>query len=347
MPEEKTPVVETPESGGEALSGTQSEFNTESALADISSDLFGQEGEGDGGVPAEGAEATAAPAPSGESAESSPLENSEEVQAAGAPETWTKEALAEWAGIPDRAKEEILKREEDMHRGLEEYKGRALVGDRYAEAVKPYAPVLEKMQIDPVEMFQNFAGNHYLLSFGTPQQKLELAANLLQNYNIDIIEVAGVMGNMPALDPKARALEIENDRLRKAMNERNNTDLSAARNRISTEIEAFASDPKNIYFDELSNDIAKLLETGVASTLQEAYEKATFANPATRKKEVERLTAERRASDLVAEKTRKDAIAKSTAADVNTRPNNRDGTIPLGSMDDTLEETLAAIRARG
>jgi hypothetical protein len=62
---------------------------------------------------------------------------------------------------------------------------------------------------------------------------------------------------------------------------------------VVKEIDAFAADPAHPYFDELANDITKLFEAGLAKDLPEAYEKAVYANPTTRQKEIDRLTAEK------------------------------------------------------
>ncbi len=84
----------------------------------------------------------------------------------------------------------------------------------------------------------------------------------------------------------------------------------------------------------------------MANTLAEAYEKAVYANPATREKEIARLTAERQSTAEAEAKTRADKKARTTADSVTLIPKQRDGTVPVGSLDDTLSETMAAIESR-
>jgi hypothetical protein len=45
-------------------------------------------------------------------------------------------------------------------------------------------------------MFQSFAANHYLLTKGTPEQKVELAASLLNGYNIPLAELLNFISLM-------------------------------------------------------------------------------------------------------------------------------------------------------
>jgi hypothetical protein len=342
----------------------QSDFDTEAALAEISADLFGQGSDSDDSK-GDPTDAGAEKAPAGLSADEKappqqPVEgekpgepakadeNSEAVQETGAPKTWSKEALADWATLPPRAQQEILKREEDFFRGISMYKEAATVGERYNEVVKPYAPILAAENIDPVQLFQSFAANHYLLSRGTEAQKLELAANMIQGYGIDFNKLIGFIGEqaLEPVDPRVLALEKEIQQLKSGAQSRQQQEQQTVVAQLNTEIETFAKDPANPYFDEVVNDIVKLFETGQASTLKEAYDKAVYLNPTTRQKELDRLTAEKAQTIAAEEQARQTKLAKSTAADLSLDPKSRNGTVPIGSIDDTLAETMARIQGR-
>lgn len=334
-------------------------LDIEAASAEISAELFGQDESGnieaktpegaEGETPATptAVEEKPSPQPEGEQqAEAKPEGNSEEVQATGAPSTWSKEALADWATIPPRAQQEILKREQDMFRGLEQYKSAAEVGQKYETVVEPYRAVLNEEAVDPVQLFQSFAANHYLLSRGTPEQKLQIATNLIQSYNIDVAGLVENLGVMEPISPEVRQLQTELHKTRAQLERLDSDRQQTNRAQMEQQIEVFASDPAHPYFNELIDDIAKFLEAGAAS-LQAAYDSAVYANPVTRQKEVDRLTALKLNAEEQAKKTRADKIAASTAADVTTMQRQRNGTVPVGSMDDTLAETLASISARG
>lgn len=342
----------------EDLNTEQGDLDTSAALAEISTDLFGQGGEsGNAGegvdkapvVPA--VEPTPSPQPGTETKVEEtpkPEETSTEVQSVGAPKTWSKEALQEWATLPPRAQQEILKREEDFLKGITMYKDKAEVGDRYDSVVAPFKTVLQAENIDPVQLFQSFASNHYLLSRGTEAQKLELAANMIQGYGIDFNKLIGFVGDrmIEPADPRVSALEQEIATLKQGQASRQQQEAAQVQQRLATEVDAFAADPAHPYFNELVDDIAQLFEKGQAENLQEAYDKAVYLNPTTRQKEIDRLTAERSTSVSPEEQARRDKIAKSTAADLSLDPKARNGTVPLGTIDDTLRETLARIEGR-
>lgn len=353
---------------------TQVDIDIEAANADISAELFGQgddddegvegaanapskdmpEGEGEAGkTEAEGDDQDSPPVDEGApKAGEEGQPNSEEVQALGAPSTWTKEALEKWATVDPVVQAEILKREEDMFRGIEQYKGAAEIGAAYSKVVEPYAPILAAENIDPIQMFQSFAANHYLLTRGTPEQKIELAANLITGYKIPLAELLDYIverGDNVAepINPQVAALQKEVAELRGTVTSRVTAEQQQVSQRIEQEIEAFAKDPAHPYFDELADDIHKLFANGMASSLAEAYDKAVFANPSTRQKEIARLITEAQSAAAEAEKARKDKRAKSTGDHVEVGQTSRDGTVPTGSIDDTLSETLAAIESRG
>lgn len=333
------------------------DFDIAAASAEISAELFGQDEGGDSDKKApEGAEPSTPSEPKLVEEETPPQPdkvevkaeetNTEEVQATGAPSTWSKEALADWATIPPRAQQEILKREQDMFRGLEGYKAAAEVGQKYDSVVEPYRGMLAAEQVDPVQLFQSFAANHYLLSKGTPEQKLQIATNLISSYGIDVGALVENLGTIQPIDPQVQTLQQEIRTLQNQLNGITTGQQQAAHQQMEAHVEAFASDPAHPYFNELIDDIAKFMEAG-ASSLQQAYDQAVYANPVTRQKEIDRLTAEKLSEQQQAQNTRTDKIAKSTAADVTTMQRQRNGTVPIGSMDDTLAETLAAIAARG
>lgn len=341
MSELETPTIETTE--------VQSAPDNSAALAEISSELFGQDDdENTSGKSAEEPGKTTPEEVAGPSKveEPSPAQNSDAVKETGAPQTWSKEALESWATIPPRAQQEILKREEDMHNGIAQYRQAADIGKAYDSVVEPFRQQLQAERVDPVQLFQSFASNHFLLARGTEQQKLGLAANLLDSYGIDLIQLADFIGNTEPVDPKIATLEQEIAQLRSGQQEIQSREMAGQRARIDQEVEGFANDPSHLYFNELIDDISRLMASGAASSLQQAYDQAVYANPGTRQKEIDRLTAESLSKSTAEAKKRGDIVRRSTAADVTAISKQRDGTVPTGSMDDTLAETLASIRSR-
>jgi len=313
----------------------------------------GQPGDGgeEGSVVDEGsAEPAPAMKPSGEPDHMSP----EAVAAAAAqqvvpPKTWRPEAAAEFAKLPPVVQAEVLKREEDMFRGLEQYRGAATFGQTVHKTLQPYLPILQQYRIDPVQQIAGLMQSHHTLALGTPEQKANLMLRIVKDYGVDLQQLVQLAdpNNAPYVDPTVQNLTQTVQTLQSELARQNAQRLEATRATLSSQIDAFAKDSKNVYFGEVANDMAALIEGGVCKTLEEAYEKAVWTNPSTRQREATRIAVEK------AEEARKAAAAKAasarkaTSANVKSTAKSGSATAPVGSIEDTLRETMEAIKARG
>lgn len=71
-------------------------------------------------------------------------------EALAAPTSWTREAKEAWNTLPDRVKQEVIKREADMQRGVDQFK--AQVAQQYGEldqALAPYQEVIRHFNKTP------------------------------------------------------------------------------------------------------------------------------------------------------------------------------------------------------
>lgn len=261
------------------------------------------------------------------------------------PKTWRKEALEQWNALPEVVKAEVLKREEDIFRGLETYRADATFGKSLKSVLDPYLPILQQYNIDPAAQVANLMQAHHTLALGAPEQKVAFMRQLAQEYGIDLGELSGA--GAPFVDPAVDALQKELQAVKSTLSARERAEAQQRMQSIQTEIEQFASDPANEHFDTVANDIAALLKAGTAKDLKDAYEKAVWANPVTRAKLVAKQQADA-AAQAKAEAAKRAAAAKSASSVVvRAKPSSASGTAPIGSMDDTMQETLAAIQARG
>lgn len=259
--------------------------------------------------------------------------------------TWRAEAAAEFAKLSPVVQQEILKREEDIFKGIEGYKEAAAFGNSLKQVLDPYLPVLQQYNIQPAAQVADMMQAHYTLAFGTPEQKLELIQQVAKDYQIDLRNLN--LEGAAYVDPQVADLQKQLQQLQSQMSQSQRAQTEAKRAEIERHVAAFASDPKNVYFEELANDIAHLLRTGAEKTVEAAYEKAMWMNPAVRAKELTRQQAEKAEAERKAAAEKAEAAKKATAANVRTKAKSGSATTPLGSMDDTLNTTLAAIRSRG
>jgi len=261
------------------------------------------------------------------------------------PATWRKEASAIWSQLPSEVKQEILKRESDIFKGIESYKAEATFAKGVRHVLAPYEQIMQQSGVNPLQHISGLLQAHHLMATGTPQTKLAFFKKLAQDYRVDLGQAAPQADEAPYIDPTVAALrqDLLEVQSRLAYSDQEKQAAIVAANR--QQVDEFAADPKNLYFNEVADDMVILLNKGLAKTIQQAYDEAIWRNPVVRAKEIARTTAA--ASPPPAPVVAQVAKAKAaTAANVKTSAKSGSATTPLGSLDDTLKETLAKINAR-
>ena len=338
---------------GTGAAGGDGGLDLSAAGESISADLFGSStGEGDGsgtddvnlddgagtgdGTGATDPAATGTPA----ATKGDPAATAAAASTLQAPKTWRPEAAAKFATLPPEVQQEVLKREEDIFKGLESYKADASIGKALKGVVQPYMHIFQAQGVDPIQQVSGLMRAHVALATGTPEQKQQFFQHLAKEYGVDLGTEA------PYVDPQVAGLQKQLADLQSRLNGREQQEAEQVRSKLQAEIDTFASDPAHQYFDEVANDIAGLLRSGAAKDLKDAYEKAIWANPITRAKEQARLTAEAEAKAKAEAAERAKQARKATGANVKSSAKAASGTAPLGSIDDTLNAALANIKSR-
>lgn len=298
----------------------------------------GEGGEGGGEKPADGEK----------QGSEKPAEGTPSGDAATPPRTWRPEAAAVWAQIPSAAQAEILKREQDIFKGIETYREAAEFGAPLKQVMDPYLPVLQQYGIKPESQVADMMQAHYTLAFGTQQQKAALIQQVIKDYGVDVagLNFQADPNKSEYVDPQVAALRQQLEEVQSKLSQNDRQAMEAKRQEITRHVTAFAADPKNVYFEELANDIAHLLKTGAEPTVEKAYEAAMWRNPAVRAKELARQQAEREAKTRKESEERVANAKKATSANVRTQARAGSATAPLGTMDETLASALAEIKGR-
>lgn len=266
------------------------EVNVTEIAESIGNDLFGAGDSGTGGDLSPGSE--------GGDAGSSPTQQT--FQAANPlgvaspsqtpapihpmPKAWKKDKEELWKSLTPAHQEYLIAREQDVLKGLEMYSGSH---KQWNELVQPFQPILQKHpDVNPVQVLQQLMRNHLALVQASPEQKRELANRLLKSYGIDLSTPgAPAQGAQPqAIPPEIASRLSKVDSLEQTILTFQRQQQEAAIAENTRLVEAFAKDPKNEYFEEVADDIARFLQTGAAADLASAYELACYANPAVRAK---------------------------------------------------------------
>lgn len=264
------------------------------------------------------------------------------------PKTWRPDAAATWATLPEAAKQEILKREADIFKGIEGYKQDAGIGKALRDTIDPYANFLNSRGIPPMEAVKGLLQTHYSLATASQEQKVAVLTRMAQSYGINLAGLGQTQSNDPPpyVDPAVAALQKELQTLQSQMSDAQRYRQEQVRTGIKSEVDAFAKDPANPHFDEVGNEVAALLQSGQAQTLKEAYDKAIWLNPAVRNKVIAAQRNAETQQQATATATKVAATKQATSANVTTRARSGSTATPTGTIDDTIAATLQKIRSR-
>ena len=256
------------------------------------------------------------------------------------PKSWPKEMHEHWGKTDPKVQEYWETREKQMLDGLEQYKGDAGFGKQLRDVITPYNAMLQSQGVDAPKAVQFLLNAHYQLTNSQPAERTAHFARLAKQYGIDLSTVK----TDETTDPKVKALEDRVNQLHNSLTTREQAALTEARARVAKDVETFASDPLHPYFDEVADDIVAMLQTGLE--LPVAYEKAVWANPVTRQKEIARLNTESETKLRDKAKAEAEKALKASGSNVRSRDTRKAPTEPKGSMEDTMKETLSEIRSR-
>jgi hypothetical protein len=237
------------------------------------------------------------------------------------PTTWKKEYVEVWnkmqEGKPlDKAEfakfaEYANQREAEYKKGVSAYKAEADNARQLTEAIGQFAPELQAQNIHPVAWINNLGRAHMILTKAPYQEKVQMFHRLAQDYGIQLNSDSLQMPEQAYVDPYQQQLMQQLQATQQQVQQ-----LSAIREqeenaRLNQEIQRVSSDRERFpHFEMVREDMAQLLERGLAPNLETAYAKAVRMNDEAYKLEQDRLL---KSVSTQASKAQQVAKAKATA----------------------------------
>ena len=185
--------------------------------------------------------------------------------------SWKKEAAEEMAKLPDNVQKYIIERQDQFHKGLEQYKAAANYAKTIDKSIAPYKEYLSQLGVTPEVAFPNLLKTERTLRTGSPQEKVEMFQKLAHDYGIDI----GALANIP-YDANLAQLKAQKEWLESQLQASQDFKQSHEDAQIQSVIEDFGS--QHEFFDDVRMQMADLLDSGLATDLSDAYAKAIRLN---------------------------------------------------------------------
>jgi hypothetical protein len=272
--------------------------------------------------------------------EKSAEEPAEEPVWKRAPASWKKDYHEVWQTADPRMQEYAWQREEQMRKGVEPLISKAQFADQINEVVNPYLQTIQGMGLDTPKAVKALLEADHMLRTSNGQDKLQLFSRLAQQYGVNLNEVNFQQG----VDPTIYALQNELNNVRGEVNGWKQQQEQAQNQQLLGEIEKFSS--KAEYFEEARPTMIQLLQSGVAQTLEDAYEKAVRLDPelfdsVQVSKQAELDNAKRVAADRAAKSARANAVSvKSSTPGMATKNNAQDRRSLLAEQFDQIAARL-------
>lgn len=193
------------------------------------------------------------------------------------PASWKKDYHEVWATADPRLQEYAYQREEQMKQGVQPLLEKAKFADQIQEVVQPYMQTIQGLGIDAPQAVKALMEADHALRYSDPQQKRALFARLAQQYGVDLSGVTEIQQQQMPADPNVSALQHELNRIRGEVMSWREQQEQEKNAQLLTEINHFSQ--KAEHFEEARPTMIQLLQSGVAQTLEDAYEKAIRLDP--------------------------------------------------------------------
>lgn len=205
-----------------------------------------------------------------------PVEAVEEPLWKRPPASWKKDYHEDWKAAPARIQEYAYQREEQMKAGYEPLRAKAEYADQMQQVVQPFMQTISGLGIDAPRAVKALLEADHALRYSTPEQKLQLFNRLAQQYGVNLGQMEGLPQQTLA-DPAVYALQNELNAVRGEVNTWKQQQEQAQNQTLLGEIGQFSQ--KAEHFEEARPAMIQLLQSGMATDLQDAYEKAIRLDP--------------------------------------------------------------------
>ena len=217
--------------------------------------------------------------------------------------------------------DEVERRENDFHTGIKRYDEDAKFAQSIRKSIAPFEATIRTLGVAPEQAIQGLLASDHALRYGSPAQKAQAVRSLFQSYGLDAQTIFGQQQQQAAADPNYSHLEQQLQQVQQTNQQLLSSFQKQMADQANAELESFKKDKP--YFDEVREEMGLLYQAAIQAnrpiTLQEAYDKAVYATPATR----EKLLAEQQAKAEAERKAKaQQAVtqAKSAAVQVKGAP---------------------------
>lgn len=183
------------------------------------------------------------------------------------PSSWKKDYWDHWAKLDPNVQTYMEQRESDFANGVSQHKQRADQAEPFYKAVQPFIPHLQQRGIAPDRWLADLGHVDRILSTGSQAEKADLITRMAAANGVDLQGLVSGQANpqfghiaqtVNGLQQKLQAFESQQQQAEQA--------------RMQETIRSFSADKP--HFEAVRGTMGQLLQSGVATDLPSAYDKA-------------------------------------------------------------------------
>lgn len=216
-----------------------------------------------------------------------------QVNADRPPQAWKPAQKAKWAALDPDIRQEVLRREHETTRVLNDSAQARQLAQAFNNEVQPYMARLNSMNAHPLVAVRELLKADHLLTTAPPTQRAQYMAKLITDYGVDIQALDAALSGRVQQDP-AEQLNAKVDQLLQqrlapfqqflsAQQQQQRAQQQQQQAEIAQAVESMASDAKYPYFDQVRETMADIIELGITRnrtvSIETAYNQAVAMDP--------------------------------------------------------------------
>ena len=246
-----------------------------------------------------------------------------------------------WTKLPPEWRQHVAETHQRVQEVEQQFRPAVDFANRFMQTIQPYQHAIQaETGGDPIAAVHGLMDTAARLRFGTPVEKAQTIAQIVKAYAVDIEALDGALAGIPMQQPQGgvdpmtvqQAVQAQLAPLMQAAQARRAAQEQQTNAAVRTELQAFAADPKNEFFEDVRDLMADAIEVanrqGYDLSLADAYQRACLLHP-----EVGTVMMGRQRGQSAASLTQAATRAKAAAVSVK-------GAAPVGSPEPTAPSSV-------
>jgi hypothetical protein len=256
------------------------------------------------------------------------------------PSSWTPKAREDWDKIPEHLRIEITRREEAQAKGAAHLHQQYAPAKAFVERVKE--PMMEAIgpNGDPVQHVLSMMQVEKTLRTAPLPQKFNQLMAMADQFGIPLREIinASVGEEVLRRDNTQQAIP---DAVQRELQEIRSWREQSEQSLVNQEVSQYGASLE--FFEDVRGNMADLIETGQATDLNDAYEKAIWLNPDVRVVMLERHGKNSASSQVTARQAKAVGATVKPSGGISVATDDYDDNDSIG---DTLRKAMSASQGR-